>query len=958
MFSSNRSRASEITVRDWDDAGSQTWTARERIKTVTCVAISDSGKWLAVGESGYSPRVLLYSTTEDVVDTPTSIVSDHAIGVKSVAFSPDGRYLATLGNLNDGFVFIWNINQRTGQLTLQAVNKCTTNICHMMWCGQSLITVGTRHVKVWTVGPSAPSISNTKFKLRSSTTGVASPGPATLLGRNALLGSLVDCIFTSVVAVDSRTVILTTDTGHLCYFQTDGVPEVQVLKTYDFGISSVAWQAETGKLILGGCRGLIYEEYDELLAAFHASTTSAGPRSGRRRMRSSAVRMSLGLYHGRTVGISAVGCLSGYTIALDTDGNLQMESSAQESSRPSIAFASHNDLIQGVQRLPEESGLGAFYTWSRRGELKFWDARGAMLDSRQVELDSLDLEDDNNPNELRVARFDARTQQFVLGDRLGIAKVYSYFHRQTFWTGRAHGAEVTDLALHDSLVASSSRDRMVQVFNVQPQGLELVQTLDDHIGAVNRVLFSDDGSKLLSSSADRTVVVRERAQRPREGEQSLVFLSMRVITLRSTPLSMAFAGAGSEIMLVSTGDRHVARVDCATGIVLENFKVTDPENDDTVALNSICVDQGTTGGNPFNLLMASSPTDKSIRIFDADKCALLTREAGHTEGVSDLCLLENREKDDGEVNRTLVSTGLDGTIMIWSLTAMPLPIVTPTAELSHEQTMNDWSLNGTPTKASPATLPPLRKILSKMEAVDLARSHGPSSPGSPRSLSPPRVTRKKSHLALTSTIDEESIPPLPQQLPRGRDSTERVSPPESPAVSTKPKKQRSRSAVGDAHRRRTRSPSPSAIFAVSTPTTPRRTLANNGRLRRPPSVPSDLRDKALAQRRQSTSQSNDFGSLGMATEQASRMLKTYRKKLMAAKEEVDLVDLEGELEQLLKVINDKKVNGYGKTLNGTMRRSRNTAPTEGEMEELAVLLDRTNMADRSPTTREGGLKTA
>jgi hypothetical protein len=82
--------------------------------------------------------------------------------------------------------------------------------------------------------------------------------------------------------------------------------------------------------------------------------------------------------------------------------------------------------------------------------------------------------------------------------------------------------------------------------------------------------------------------------------------------------------------------------------------------------------------------------------------------------------------------------------------------------------------------------------------------------------------------------------------------------------------------------------------------------------------------------------------MGMATEQACRMLRTYRKKLMASKEELLLDELEEELELMIKLVKQRKDKP------ATGRRIQAKAPTESDVDELAVLLDRTNMADRSP----------
>ncbi|KAK5241353.1 hypothetical protein LTR40_013265, partial [Exophiala xenobiotica] len=104
-----------------------------------------------------------------------------------------------------------------------------------------------------------------------------------------------------------------------------------------------------------------------------------------------------------------------------------------------------------------------------------------------------------------------------------------------------------------------------------------------------------------------------------------------------------------------------------------------------------------------------------------------------------------------------------------------------------------------------------------------------------------------------------------------------------------------------------RSTSPPTPALNSVPATPKsRQKPNNARLRRPPSVP-ELRSQSFAQnRRQSVNQTSEFGSIGMATEQATRMLKTYRKKLALNKDTVDLDDLEDEVTALLKIVRERK----------------------------------------------------
>lgn len=91
------------------------------------------------------------------------------------------------------------------------------------------------------------------------------------------------------------------------------------------------------------------------------------------------------------------------------------------------------------------------------------------------------------------------------------------------------------------------------------------------------------------------------------------------------------------------------------------------------------------------------------------------------------------------------------------------------------------------------------------------------------------------------------------------------------------------------------------------------------------------------------SQASDFGSLSMATEQACRMLKTYRRKLNGSKEPVDLDDLEDEITVMLKLIRERK----DRTLlgEGGRRRLKAKAATESDMDQLAVLMGKTKVTE-------------
>jgi WD40 repeat protein len=638
--------------------------------------------------------------------------------------------------------------------------------------------------------------------------------------------------------------------------------------------------------------------------------------------------------------------------------------------------------------LPDQAAQGSFFTWSKNGEVKFWNSDGEMLKKEYLDLDENHLDGDNCENELSRMRYLPESSCFVAGDRFGLLTLIQSPDWHVAHAIRAHGAEITSIAVHDaqSLVSTCSRDRMVQLFRLEGKVFELLQTMDDHVGSVNQVLFAPNGEKLLSCSTDRSLVIRDRVLREQDGVQTPVFLSTKVLTLRGSPLSMTIS---TENMLnVSTMDRRVTKIDYSTGAVVDSFKVGDPESDDTVFLNSmVCCSNPEYPDGQEKWLVGFSSLDKSIRVYGEKNLGLLGRESGHTEGVSDIVLLEHSEDQLLGRQCTIVTTGLDGTIMIWKISrAISLFPSPESPERPPGLGISSYESDSGMAKQSPASLPPLRKVLTKMDITELTRASGLGSPSSPRSLSPARLKRKTSRLALSTTVEDVEDTPTKASIGsvnHGKsakgdhvsDSRRSASPPPPPRSMSRPRKQRSQTELSkdlasrNAAERVDRSPSPPP-FPI--PTTPKgRQKSNNGRLRRPPSVPSDLRSQALvaAGRRQSMSQASDFGSLGMATEQASRMLRTYRKKLTNTKEEttvVDLDDLEDEVCELLKIIRQRR----GRTqpsmppitfsqqspparppsAGRDSRRDQAKAATENDVEQLTVLLERANVADSPITT--------
>ncbi len=687
------------------------------------------------------------------------------------------------------------------------------------------------------------------------------------------------------------------------------------------------------------------------------------PRSGPRR-------------RNRRDGVIASRCLLNGIVSIDDEHNICVKRwGHRRDSEPSIVMIlpAHADAVHGVVSLPNNTTSSDFVTWSPEGTVNFWSLDGSFRRSEKVELEqppSSSADQSDYHNELRLIRVSAESQWIVSGDRLGVFQVINY----QSWMAtkvRAHSAEITDIALsafgESLLAATSSRDRTVQLLqyddNNNNNKVELLQTFDDHVGTVSAVSFM--ANFLISASSDRTVILRQKVlKESRDGTTSLVYVPNRVITLKASPTSIT--SPEPDVLVVATMDRQILSFSITTGAAVDCFKASDAEGEDAVVLNSIDITFAEDNPNSRRVLAGYSSTDKSIRLYDFARGVLLARELGHTEGISDIAFLDPVDVSIEDDKRTLISTGLDGLIMIWdvstakhNLSSTPFQL----QELSEERAMTASDMDGTPIRDSILRRPPLRKVLSKPELADLTglRSQGPAV----REHSPSQLTKKTSRSTIIprklnwSSAEESSSRTIPSQgravdqsdsnriessLSASKPSTNRdtLQKPSIPPPDTAHGPDSSAN-DGSPPRRRlgARSPSPDPA-PPSLPTTPKGgNRANKGRLRGPPSIPADLGGQAHAQpRRKSMGNVSEVSSIGMASEQVCRTLRAYRTKIEASPrtEQLQLDELEVELLATLRAV-EKRQDRTGSR--------RTKAATDSDLDTLATLMKTSKLAHSS-----------
>ncbi|KAF2651962.1 WD repeat protein-like protein [Lophiostoma macrostomum CBS 122681] len=847
-------------ANEWSDAfGIKTSTARDRVKAATCVSFSPDGKFLAVGETGYKPRVLIFSTSAEAPsDTPLTSITDHTFGVCCVAFSTDSQYLATLGASNDGFLYIWNINPRSGAATLHASSKCTSHINRMAWLGNSLITVGTRHVKVWRIDDQTSTVRSSKPR-QSDIAFLSSSIHKTLPGRNCLLENLLDSNFTSVASVAPAKAIVGSDKGDICLIDdTDGTQRFSKIAEAGFSITSMAADSK-GRLHLAGDQGGL-----KTLNINETLGNLTPPPSPPPRVESPTVTLGTNCHQ-----IQAVGTLVDYIVTVDSERSIRLSNLCAPDDESIVGdvvqkLPAHGDAVLGVASLAKSNTADAsFYTWSAGGSILFWTPDGSCVQTLQVPLEQL-ANSDVEPNELRtVCTFEDATY-LVTGDRYGVLRIINMGTKSSEFDFKAHGGEITDISIFEgrdaAYIACSGRDRVVQIFTRKNDAWDLMQTLDEHVGAVTGLLFSRDGTRLVSCSSDRSLVVRKFVSREDEGETICAFIILRTVTLKAAPISMVWDIDQTDVMLVSTMDRQVHKYSLRNGHCISSFKATDTDGGDAVVLSSLAHIPRPFG--PPVIAGVSNTAEKSIRLYD-ESGTLLARDWGHTEGVTAIALMISQRSDENDgTPKSVVTVAADGTTFIWNLDfrtpnrqdmSKSIDPVTPLTPTNHDLL---------------ASRPPLRRVFSQSELARLQRSP-----------------------------EDDNATPTGNRSPKLRKRLSKFSLAQAPRLEPSPISNLLQDNRGSMSRRSYRNRSPS-------PPSPRNPQISKRRS----SIDVRARTKPPA---------NEFGSLGASTESLCRTLRAYRKRLANTTDTIgsELVrEVERELAQTARAIGERaKSKGLDET---------------------------------------------
>lgn len=635
-------------------------------KAVTAVAFSPDGKHLVTGETGHQPAVRVWDVAEK---TQVAEFHGHKFGVNCVAFSPNSKEVVSVGTQHDMMINVWN--WRTGIKV--ASNKVSSKVSALAFSedGKCFATVGNRHVRFWYLEDRRSKINQT----------------VPLMGRNGILGDQKDNFFCDVVAGQgsmSGRFFVITQSGLLCEFN-----EKRLLDKW------VELMTKTASCITAGEEHIFVGCAEGVVRVFSATTlhyvctlppphplgvevtTATSPShlvSNRQdcsypdtkaiamdddHKKVTCVYSDRSMYIWDVHDLKRVGKAWSFLFHSGCIWALEMYPQLEEDSKPvlppgSFLTASGDNTIRVWNlntHMPENTAYKRNIYSNELLKIVYADpSLGSLCNVDYNPAGATDKTDTtyDGKNGVRSIRVSPDGAHLASGDRQGNIRIYDMEYLTEQKCVEAHESDVMCLEYsytkEGRLLATSSRDRLIHVFDVEAN-YGLIQTLADHSSSITAVRFMDKDDKLsmVSCGADKSILLRNAVASP-----DLQFQLEHHLATKITLYDMVIDPT-QKLMATACQDRNVRLYNIQTTKEKKCYRGS--AGDEGVLLR-IHLD-------PSGSFAATSCTDKNVCILDFNSGELLATMHGHSEVITGVKFANDLKH--------IITVSADGCIFVWRL---------------------------------------------------------------------------------------------------------------------------------------------------------------------------------------------------------------------------------------------------------------------------------------------------
>ncbi|XP_043910552.1 WD repeat-containing protein 62-like [Protopterus annectens] len=593
----------------------------------------------------------------------------HKYGVSCVSFSPNMKYIVSVGYQHDMIVNVWDWKKNS----IVASNKVSSKVMAASFTEDSsyFVTVGNRHVKFWYLDASK------KPRVK---------GTVPLVGRSGILGELHNNFFCGVACGKGKTSGLTfciTNSGLLCQFN-----EARLLdKWIDLKVPVANCIFVTEVFIFCGCADGVVRVFEPNNLHYISNLPKPhflGVDVADGLSPSHLFTKKVGVTYPHTIALAFDPCNS-WLLCVYSDHSLYIWDVSDTKKVGKVwSTLYHSSCVWSIEMFPEveenERYLpeGSFLTCSSDNTIRMWNVaknsnQANMLQRNIYSSDLLKivyvdnnvqfLEDMPGNSEkaesgsalemksgIRVMKISPNAKHLATGDRMGNLRIYEMQFMDEIMKVEAHDAEVLCVEYSTpemgmNLLATASRDRLIHVLNVD-SGYNLEQTLDDHSSSITAVKFAaaDGQVQMISCGADKSIYFRTAHQ----GADGIQFTRTHHVVGKTTLYDMDIDSA-HKYAAVGCQDRNIRIYNVITGKQTKCFKGTVGEDGTLLKVQT----------DPSGTFLATSCSDKNIAVFDFVTGECVSTMFGHSEIVTGMKFTNDC--------RYLITVSGDSCVFIWHL---------------------------------------------------------------------------------------------------------------------------------------------------------------------------------------------------------------------------------------------------------------------------------------------------
>ncbi|KAL8121513.1 hypothetical protein AgCh_018297 [Apium graveolens] len=635
-------------------------------------------------QSGYQPAVLVW----DLESLATLFeLKGHQLGVACMDFSPDGKYLVSVGFSRDGYLCLWD--WRSGMLAAKVkASSSFTAVASVKFTSDAkfIITAGKSHLKFWK--PSKSSRANARtglLAIHGKPINLAHHRGCSFVALSSAIltnGRLVDCNQHCEISP----IHALTDTGVLCLldsqFKITNSVDLKVKKGFALSVSNnvVACACNNGIVKLFATFSLKYSGrllYAEVKRCNKFIVSECDAKSNE---------------SGYPDAIACQFSPSNKLVVVYGDHCLYLWDVHDESKgTKSCVLVSHSTCIWDVKNLSCEymhnpslacaargcPGGASFTTCSADGTIRLWDLvlQPELSEGCSSKINDCSLENteplgasclvnagiferdyvmsNTSTKGFRAMAVSSDGKHLAAGDCEGNLHLYNLHTSDYIYLQDAHNAEILSLTFSSPtkekdiegcyFLASGGRDHIIYLYDAD-RNFNLIGSIEDHSAAVSSLKVDANGCKLLSCSVDGCLMLHDVAAT--ENGYTISRCQNQVAS-HEIVYDMSVDPMLEHIVTVGK-DKKVNTFNIAAGELVNSFK----QEGDFGEPRNVTLD-------PSSSYMVSSYTNKCICMYDFLTGELVARAVGHGDTVTGVTFLPDCKH--------LVSVDANGCIFLWKL---------------------------------------------------------------------------------------------------------------------------------------------------------------------------------------------------------------------------------------------------------------------------------------------------